>query len=422
MEGPTLVLVAVAILVFGVISRRTESTALTPPIFFVALGMLVAGLGILHLEVSEPAIHLLAEITLVIVLFTDASRIQMKQLRQGHNLPIRLLVVALPLTVVLGALVAMGLFPHFTLWEAALLAAILAPTDAALGQAVVSSPKVPVRIRQTLNVESGLNDGIALPVVLIFLSACSSAQPGLGGAEYWTMFAVKQLTLGPLAGVLVGWLGGKIVAWATQQGWMNHAYQHLSALGLALLAFAGANLVGGNGFIAAFIAGLVIGNTVSESICECLYEFAEAEGQLLALLVFLVFGAFLLPHEVHQVHWQYVAYGLLSLTLVRMLPTALSLIGARLQWPTILFLGWFGPRGIASILFGLLVIDKSGLAHKEEIFATVLVTVLISVILHGITANAGASWYSRHAEAIDQDHPVHAEVSEMRPRIRHSES
>ncbi|MEM8993196.1 MAG: cation:proton antiporter [Acidobacteriota bacterium] len=420
MEGQILVLVAVAILAFGVISRRAESTVLTPPIFFVGLGLLVAGLGLVHVEVSEGAIHLLAEITLVVVLFTDASRIKMSELRRGHNLPVRLLVIALPFTIVLGTLVAVGLFPTFTLWEAALLAAVLAPTDAALGQAVVSSPKVPVRIRQTLNVESGLNDGIALPLVLVFLSACSSAVPGLGGAEYWLRFAASQLTFGPLVGLLVGWLGGELVDRASRTGWMNHAFQHLSALGLALLAYAGAEQLHGNGFIAAFVAGLVLGNTVSTSVSDSLYEFAEAEGQLLALLVFLVFGAWLLPHAVTHLDWKYVAYGLSSLTLVRMAPTALSLVGAKLGAPTVLFLGWFGPRGIASILFGLLVIDRSELVNREEIFAVVLVTVLLSVLLHGITASAGASWYSRHAEAIDRDDPVHGDVPEMRPRIRHA--
>jgi len=322
----------------------------------------------------------------------------------------------------LGGLVGGGVCRDWTLWEAARVGGVLAPTDAGLGQAVVSGAKGPVRIRQTLNVESGLNDGIALPVVLVFLSACSSAHPDLGGTEYWVRFAASQLTFGPLAGILVGWLGGKAVARATEAGWMNHAFQHLSALGLALLAFAGAELLHGNGFIAAFVAGMVLGKTVSESVCECLYDFAEAEGQLLALLVFLTFGAFLLPHEVQHVQWQYVVYGLLSLTIVRMLPTALSLVGAGLKWPTLAFLGWFGPRGIASILFGLLVIDASGLAHQDEIFATVLVTVLLSVVLHGVTANVGAGWYSRHAEAIDRDDPVHQEVPEMRPRIRHSES
>ncbi|MEM6792557.1 MAG: cation:proton antiporter [Acidobacteriota bacterium] len=423
MEGPVLVTVAVAILAFGVISRRAERTALTPPIFFVALGLGAQAFGLVHLEVSEPAIHLLAEITLVIILFTDASRIRFEQVRQGGNLPARLLAIGMPLTIVLGAGIAAGLFPQLTFWEAALLATVLAPTDAALGQAVVSSPKVPIRIRQALNVESGLNDGIALPLVLVFLSACASAIPELGGTGYWLRFAALQVTLGPLTGALVGWLGGRAVAASTARGWMNHSFQHLSSLGLALLSFAGANAIGGNGFIAAFVAGLVLGNTVSDQVCECLYDFAEAEGQFLALLVFLVFGAVLLPHHLDHVSWQAVLYGLLSLTVVRILPVAVSLLGLGLRWPTVLFLGWFGPRGIASILFGLVVVADSQLAGGPNIFATVLVTVLLSVLLHGATAYAGASWYARCTETFDLEDPEKRGVAaEVRVRIRHADS
>ncbi len=413
METPVLVLVALCILVFGVLSRRAESSILTPPIFFVAVGFFVAWLGGTHLEVPEQTIHSLAEITLVLVLFTDASRIRLASLRKFHALPVRLLLIGLPLTIGLGALVATGLFPEFTFWEAALLAAVLAPTDAALGQAVVSSPKVPIRIRQTLNVESGLNDGIALPLVLVFLSTCSSALPGLGGTEYWLRFAALQVTLGPLVGVLVGYFGAKIIITADRRGWMNETFQHLSSLGLALLAFAGAELVHGNGFIAAFVAGLALGNTMPESLRHGLYEFAEAEGQLLTLLVFLVFGATMVPELAH-LGWQPWVYGLLSLTLVRLVPVALSLIGAGVRKETVLFIGWFGPRGIASILFGLLVVSTSQLAEEELIFSTVVATVLMSVIAHGITAFPGTEWYAGRLEGLeDEDMAEHRPMTGM---------
>ena len=413
METPVLVLVALCILVFGVLSRRAESSILTPPIFFVAVGFSVAWFGGTHLEAPEHMVHTLAEITLVLVLFTDASRIRLASLRKSHALPVRLLLVGLPLTIGLGTLAATGLFPHFTIWEAALLASILAPTDAALGQAVVSSPKVPIRIRQALNVESGLNDGIALPLVLVFLSTCSSALPGLGGTEYWLRFAAMQVTLGPLVGVLVGYFGAKIIVAADRREWMNETFQHLSSLGLALLAFAAAEMVHGNGFIAAFVAGLALGNTMPKSLRRGLYEFAEAEGQLLTLLVFLVFGATMVPSLV-GLGWQPWIYGVLSLTVIRMVPVALSLIGAGVRKETVLFIGWFGPRGIASILFGLLVVNASQLVERELIFATVVATVLMSVVAHGITAFPGAGWYSRRLEALDhEDMAEHQPVPEM---------
>jgi NhaP-type Na+/H+ or K+/H+ antiporter len=213
MHSLAFVVVALGILGFGLISQRVQTSVLTPPIVFVALGLAVS--GILDLELGEGLVHTLAELTLVLVLFTDASRINLRLLRREHNLPVRLLALGMPLTVVLGTLAAIWLFPGFTAWEAALLAAVLAPTDAALGQAVVSSPRVPVRIRQTLNVESGLNDGIALPLVLIVMSMCASSVPGEGGASYWLRFAALQVTLGPLTGAVVGWVGGRLVEWGT---------------------------------------------------------------------------------------------------------------------------------------------------------------------------------------------------------------
>ncbi len=417
MESLAFVVIALGILGFGLISQRVQTSVLTPPIVFVALGLVVSRTLDLHL--GESMIHILAELTLVLVLFTDASRINLKLLRKEHDLPVRLLMVGMPLTVVFGTLAAMWLFPGFTFWEAALLAAVLAPTDAALGQAVVSSPKVPVRIRQALNVESGLNDGIALPLVLVVMSACASAVPNQGGTEFWLRFAALQVTLGPLAGIAVGWIGGRLVEWGTRNRWMTHTFQHLSALGLALLAYAGAELIGGNGFIAAFTAGLVLGNT-AKGICDCLVEFAEAEGQLLTLLVFLAFGATMVPDVFGHLSWQAVLYGVLSLTLLRMLPVALSLVGAGLRSSTVLFLGWFGPRGIASILFGLLVVGRSVLVQREEIFVVVIVTVLLSVVAHGVTAYPGSVWYSRHAESIDQEAAEHQDVVEMPVRIRHA--
>lgn len=417
MHSLAFVVIALGILGFGLISRRVQTSVLTPPIVFVALGLAVS--EILDLDLGENLVHTLAELTLVLVLFTDASRIDLKLLRRQHDLPVRLLALGMPLTVVAGTLAAVWLFPGLTFWEAALLAAVLAPTDAALGQAVVSSPKVPVRIRQALNVESGLNDGIALPLVLVVMSACASTVAGQGGTSYWLQFAALQVTLGPLAGIAVGWLGGRLVEWGTRKGWMSDAFQHLSALGLALLAYAGAELIHGNGFIAAFVAGLTLGNTAN-SICTRLVEFAEAEGQLLTLLVFLIFGATMVPGIFAHLSWPAVVYAVLSLTVLRMLPVAMSLAGAGLRGSTVLFLGWFGPRGIASILFGLLVVEGSVLIDRDEIFQVVVITVLLSVVAHGVTAYPGSVWYSRHAETLHESAAEHKHVTEMPVRIRHA--
>ena len=257
---------------------------------------------------------------------------------------------------------------------------------------MVSSPRVPVRIRQTINVESGLNDGIALPVVLLFASL-ANAEHDTVDAGFWIRFGAMQIILGPVVGIIVGWVGARAAERAAGNGWMSPALQGPAALGIALIAFAAAETIGGNGFISAFIAGLVLGNTV-RGHCAVLFEFAESEGQLLTLLTFLVFGAVLLPTLASGVDWRIIVYALLSLTLIRMVPSALALFGTGVRWPTTLFLSWFGPRGLASILFALLVIEEAQIPLRDEILQITILTVALSILAHGLTAAPASRWYA----------------------------
>ncbi len=393
MEPAVVAAIALAILVFGSFSLKAERSPLTPPMFFVLVGYTLSdrGLGWLDLSVDGGIVHGLAELTLVVLLFTDASRIDLACLRREGSLPARLLGLGMPLTIAAGALVAFVLFPGFGIWEALLLAVILAPTDAALGQAVVSSPLVPQRIRQTLNVESGLNDGIALPVVLVFASMASASE-ARGDAWYWARFAALAVTLGPLAGWAIGWAGGRLLRAGRGSGWINDPFEKLIGLAIAGLAYAGAELIGGNGFIAAFVAGLTLGNTAREAI-TCIHAFGEAEGQLLVLLVFVIFGGLLLPTALEHTGPAAFVYAVLSLTVVRMLPVALSLIGAGLRPISISFLAWFGPRGLASMLFALLVVEAGELRSGPMVEAVVVLTVALSTFAHGLTAHPLAKRY-----------------------------
>lgn len=405
MEHIGLAAVGFAILAYGLVSRRLQTTILTGPIVFVAFGVLVGphALGLADLDAELPVIKGLAELTLALILFTDASRIDLRLLRREHDLPLRMLAIGLPLTIAAGAVLALPLFGGLGLLGGAVLAAILAPTDAALGQAVVSNERVPLRIRQTLNVESGLNDGIALPCVLILISfAGMMGHAADKSAAFWIQFAALQIVLGPLVGILVGYAGGKLIEAAARRRWISGPFLRLSALGLALLAMAAAELVGGNGFIAAFTAGLMLGN-FTDDICESLYEFGEAEGQLLTMLTFIIFGAVMVPPAVAALDWRIGLYALLSLTVVRMVPVWLSLQGTGLRGPSFLFLGWFGPRGIASILFVILVLSEASLLGAGTIVNTVTVTVLASVILHGMSAYPAAAWYGRLAARMTAD-------------------
>lgn len=419
MVAESLFVIALVILMFGAISRRVERLPLTPPMFFIAAGCLVSehGFSLLDVDLTGEFVHLLAELTLVIVLFTDASRIDFSLLRREGSLPMRLLGVGMPLTILVGTAAGLILVPGIDWIDAALLAAILAPTDAALGQAVVSNPLVPLRIRTTLNVESGLNDGIALPLVL-FLASFAGAIEGETDAAHWLQFALLAITLGPAVGVAVGWVGGVWLERGVAAGWVNSPFQRLSSLGLAFLAFAGAELIGGNGFIAAFVAGLVFGN-VGRNVCGTLYEFGETEGQLLTLLVFLVFGAVMVPEALAHASIATLSYAIVSLTLVRMLPVAISLIGSGLTGRSVGFLGWFGPRGLASILFALVVVEEGRLLSGPVVEGVVMLTVLMSAVLHGATAYPLASRYGVYTARRRPPEEI-AECAELPVRVGHS--
>ena len=397
MDLATIAIVGGLFLAYALVSGRLEGTVLTAPLIFVAFGFLAGsgGFGVASIDVEHSAIHIIAELTLILVLFTDAARIDLDRVRRDHNLPMRMLLIGLPVTMAAGMIVATALFPTFSLWEAALLAALLAPTDAALGQSVVSAKAVPIRIRQSINIESGLNDGIALPAVLLF-AALAGAAHGDHASGNWLQFGLMQVTLGPLTGAIIGYAGARLLDVAAERAWATTAFQGIGILSLSILAYVIAEMFGGNGFISAFVGGLVFGNCLRHP-CTYLFEFMESEGQLLMLITFLVFGAALLPEGLAHVNVSFVVYAMLSLTAIRMLPIALSLLGSGIRLPTYLFLGWFGPRGLASILFVLLIVEEAVIPQRAEILSITVITVALSVILHGVTAAPLAKRYGELA-------------------------
>ena len=400
-----LVVLAAVVFAFGLVSRRLEGTALTAPIVFVVAGIILgpAGLGLVELKIDDHTVLLLGEVALAIVLFTDAARTNLSTLRQNEGLPLRLLGIGMPLTIALGTAVAALLLTDLTLWEAAIVGTVLAPTDAALGQAVVNNPRIPIRIRQALNVEAGLNDGLSVPFLALFLTL-AVAEEELQPASYWIRFALEQVGFGVVVGVGVGLAGGWLVSWASKRGWMTDSFQRLAILALALIAWALADQVGGNGFIAAFVGGLAVG-PILERVGEQLIRFTEAEGQLLNLSVFFIFGVLAIG-LIQPLSWRVVLYALLSLSVIRMLPVALSLLQTRLRSISVLFMGWFGPRGLASIVLGLIVVGEAPLfAGREEMGLVVALTVLLSVLLHGVTAAPLSAVYARRVERMAADVP-----------------
>ena len=379
---------------FALLSSRASRSGLTAPMAFTGLGLaLGSGLfGAVDVPIEGAFIHDLAEVALAIALFTDASRIDLRRLGREHSLPIRLLAIGLPLTMLAGAGLGWLLFPALGLWGAVVLGIILAPTDAALGQAVVSDANVPQRIRQGLNVESGLNDGLAFPALLI--AATLAAEVANRGAVEWAGFVGTQLLVSPVIGAAVAFAGSWAIARALDHGWMDETFLRVSTLAFPLIAYTGAEAFEGNGFIAAFSCGLVIG-TRPRKLLDAIEDFAEAEGQLVTLAVFLAFGAVLLPGFHEGLDWRHVLYAILSLTALRMVPVALALLGSGLRAPTVAFLGWFGPRGLASIIYLLLIVDEYPFNGMADVERTVLVTVLMSIVLHGATAAPFARIYGR---------------------------
>jgi sodium/hydrogen antiporter len=412
-----LAILAIVVFALGLVSRRLEGTVLTPPIVFVAAGFVFgpAVLGLVEFGLDTHTVLLVSEIALSLVLFTDAASINLSVLRQNEGLPLRLLSFGMPLTIALGTASAALLLTDLTFWEAAIVGTVLAPTDAALGQAVVSNQRVPIRVRQALNVEAGLNDGLSVPFLALFLTL-AVAEEELQPASYWIRFALEQVGLGILVGVGVGLVGGWLVSWASKREWMTGSFRRLALLALAIIAWALADHIGGNGFIAAFVGGLAIGPTV-ESVGEQLIHFTEAEGQLLNLSVFFIFGV-LLVGLFQPLSWEVAVYALLSLTVIRMLPVTLSLLGTHLRGVSVLFMGWFGPRGLASIVLGLVVVTEAPLLDgRDEIGVVVALTVLLSVLLHGVTAAPLSAVYVRRVEGMAASAPEKREMGELPTRV-----
>jgi len=376
---------AAALLGYVLISNRLTARGVTAPMVFTLYGLLLGPLvlGVVRLGIDDRAIANIATFTLVLTLFADSVRIDVLKLRHRHAMPLRMLGIGLPLTMLAGVLVAFVLFPALSIWEAALLGIILGPTDAALGQQVMTDENVPGRVRQALNVESGLNDGLGLPVLLFAASLASAGDSG--GPGRWVAYLGEQLALGPVAGLAAGLAGSAAVTFARDRDWLNDAHLRLAVLGLALLAYTGAELAGGNGFIATFFCGLVVA-VRSRPLQWAAHDFESSGGELFNLTVFMLFGAVLLPEYLDHVTWRHVLFAVLALTVLRMGPVAISLLGLGLMPATLAFVGWFGPRGMASILYLLIVATRYDVPVMREIGTTVVLTVLTSIFAHGLSA------------------------------------
>jgi len=410
-----LAVIACVVVAYAVLSRRLDATPVTAAIFFVSCGLVFGskGLGWIDSTRSSEQVRVLAEATLTLVLFADASRIDLRALRREYLVPVRLLGIGLPLTILLGWAIAAGLFGGLSAGEALLLAIILAPTDAALGQAVVTDPRLPSRIRQGLNVESGLNDGICVPLLFIAL-AVADAEAQTKSAQGAATLVAEAIGYGVLFGVIAGAVGALLLRLARSRDLADPLWLQALPVGTAAASYGLTAPLGGSGFIAAFVAGLTFGALRGRG--EEVTQLLEELGGLSNAVTFIVFGAAIAGPVLAGMTWKVGLYGVLSLTVIRMLPVAVAFARTHARPPTILFLGWFGPRGLASIVFTVIVLEESHLPNVSTMATVVVFTIVLSVYAHGVSSRplAGryASWYAAHLP----DRPPRMEAVSAEPQ------
>ena len=383
---------------YSLIASRLEKTPINGALVYVLAGMLIGPdlLDLIDLSIEGETVSRLAEIALAICLFTDSSNANLTVLRRVEAIPVRLLLLGLPLTIALGMGIAWLIFGDLGFFEVALIATMLAPTDAALGKAVVTNPAVPEKVRESLNVESGLNDGICVPVILFFIALAAGSVEASESASLVFQLPLKVIGIGLVTGLVLAVLGGFALRTSAERGWVAGTWLQLPIIALAVLCFALAQWLGGSGFIASFVGGLTFG-ALTKQHKEKFLTAAEGTADAVAMVTWFAFGTMALGILLSGFSWRILVYALLSLTVVRILPVFLCLIGKGLSPDTLLFIGWFGPRGLASIVFVVMVIGEK-LPGNDTIVAVVVWTIILSVLLHGLSANPLASLYGARAD------------------------
>jgi NhaP-type Na+/H+ or K+/H+ antiporter len=400
-------LIALAVAIYGLLAAGLTRISVSSAFAFLVIGTVIGGMGagLVMEDLPGPgALGLLAELTLALVLFTAASTVRLKRLEKDTSIVVRLLVVGLPLTIVFGTVAALGLFSGISFGLALLIGSTLAPTDADLGHQVVTDTSVPARIRRVLNVESGLNDGIVAPVVTFAIALAV-----IGGLGDMNPFfdAMRELVLAAIIGIVIGGGGRWLLIRADLRQTSSTSSRQLATLAMALAAYFVAVGIEASGFIAAFAAGLAFGMGNKERV-ESAVNFTEAQSVLLSIVVWLSFGLVVVGENVFSaIDPAVIAYAIMALTIMRMVPVAIAFIGTRFDRVSVAFVGWFGPRGLASVVFlvlGLEALNAAGVP-SDPLGPVVVWTIVLSVILHGFSARPLSRWYGHYSEGLPDDAP-----------------
>jgi len=410
-----LVLFLGLIVLYATYSQWLGRFSITMPMIFVFIGALVGpySLDWVKFSFTASSVKTLTDITLALLLFADAVTVNFIHIRADATLSGRLLLIGQPLIILLGGLAAFVLFPEQGLGFALLLGTLLAPTDDALGHPILNNPRVPVRVRRALHVESGLSS----PLVLLFIAMMLQDYSGVG--DFWVLVALAEIAIGAGVGLLLGWGSGRLFRQAVEKKWASKAARKLANPALALLVYFGAGALGGNGFVAVFMAGIVFG-FATRQLLQGATEYTEITGTLLSLFVWTRFGSALVIPLLQSFNPQGILYALLSLTAVRMIPVAIALVGTHLRPDTKLMMGWLGPRGLASVVFMLMAFDAANAAGlaSDTLVTAASWTILLSVMLHGFSALPLANWYARRLETADPQAPELVALPELPTRHR----
>jgi NhaP-type Na+/H+ or K+/H+ antiporter len=382
-----LAILALFIFCYSLVAGRLERAAASGPIVFVVAGLLMGplGLGWFDGDVSRTGLRVLADLTLALILFIDAANADLEILKRQFRIPSRMLLFGLPGVIFLGTIIAALLFETLSLFEAAILGTMLAATDAALGKAVVTNKAVPTQIREGLNIESGLNDGLCVPILFVFIALALGSGTEGGSSMLALKLVIQELGIGLVVGLGLTAIGARLLRWCWNQGWVTEIWKQVTVVGLAIACFSVAQSLHGSGYIAAFTGGLLFGFKAKEATHKLVLA-AEGTGETLALMTWMLFGATVIGQSVQHFTWEMLVFALLSLTVIRMLPIFLSLTGTGESTASKLFLGWFGPRGLASIVFAIIVVNK-GVPAAKFIAMVVVLTVFFSLVAHGVSAN-----------------------------------
>ncbi len=381
------------ILLYSLVAGKVEKKPISSSMVFLFVGLLMGPLMLqlfkFQFEIEDYKV--LAEFALALVLFTDASRANLKILRNNITIPYHLLLVGLPITIVLGVLMGKLIFPEMSWIELGILSTVLAPTDAALGEPVVNNKIVPSKIREGINVESGLNDGICVPILLLLFAMHTFDVNEHVTLGFTLSLFVKEIGIGLLVGVLVVYLGGSLIKYGLPRHWVESSWKPSVIIIMALTCFSLAQAIGGSGFIAAFIGGIIFNKISKDSKVEMLVG-ALGVGKILNAMVWIIFGSVVTARIIPLITLPIILYALASLTAIRIIPVILCLSTNKISHYSKFFIAWFGPRGLASIVFGAMVLEEH-IPHGTTIVVTTCCTILLSVFAHGISAEPMTRFY-----------------------------